>query len=55
MTALVYTCSLLLAALMGFAVHRASLCTVKTADYHCFSVLVAVRMLGNFSSVAVTR
>jgi hypothetical protein len=30
MTALVYTCSLLLAALMGFAVHRASLCTVKT-------------------------
>jgi hypothetical protein len=30
MTALVYICSLLLAALMGFAVHRASLCTVKT-------------------------
>ena len=30
MTALVYTVSLLLAALMGFAVHRASLCTVKT-------------------------
>jgi hypothetical protein len=30
MTALVYSCSLLLAALMGFAVHRASLCTVKT-------------------------
>jgi len=30
MTALVYTCSLLLAALMGFAVHRASLCTVRS-------------------------
>ncbi len=30
MTALIYTVSLLLAALMGFAVHRASLCTVKT-------------------------
>lgn len=30
MTALIYTVSLLLAVLMGFAVHRASLCTVKT-------------------------
>ena len=30
MTVLLYTVSLLLAALMGFAVHRASLCTVKT-------------------------
>ena len=30
MTALIYTFSLLLAALMGFAVHRASLCTVRT-------------------------
>jgi uncharacterized membrane protein YedE/YeeE len=30
MTVLIYTVSLLLAALMGFAVHRASLCTVKT-------------------------
>jgi uncharacterized membrane protein YedE/YeeE len=30
MTALIYTFSLLLAALRGFAVHRASLCTVKT-------------------------
>jgi hypothetical protein len=69
MTALVYTCSLLLAALMGFAVHRASLCTVKTVAeifssrraYMMATLLkavlwvVAVRMLGNFSSVAVTR
>ena len=30
MTALIYTFSLLLAGLMGFAVHRASLCTVRT-------------------------
>jgi len=30
MTVLIYTVSLLLVALMGFAVHRASLCTVKT-------------------------
>lgn len=30
MTAFIYTCSLLLAALMGFAVHRASLCMVRT-------------------------
>ena len=69
MTALVYTVSLLLAALMGFAVHRASLCAVKTVAeifssrraYMMATLLkavlwvVAVRMLGNFSSMAVTR